>query len=151
MQTFLPYKRFDHSARALDDKRLDKQRVEAMQIMSALMKLRFHTNTANIPWANHPATKMWFGYEHALLNYQEAICGEWVRRGNRDGMLDKTADLILSQPGFQMIGDPPWLGKKLLHSSHRANLLREAPEWYDRFNWPEEPAEDFWWPTENGF
>lgn len=147
MQTFLPYKDFYQSARALDDKTLDKQRVDTMQIMSALMKLRFHTNTANIPWAQHSATKMWRDYEHALLIYQEAICNEWVRRGNRDGMLDKTADLLLGQPGFQMIGDPPWLGLKRLHSSHRANLLYINYDYYQKFNWKENSQEWVWWPV----
>jgi hypothetical protein len=31
MQTFLPYPGFDESARALDDRRLGKQRVETMR------------------------------------------------------------------------------------------------------------------------
>ena len=147
MQTLLPYKDFRQSARALDDKRLDHQRVDAMQIMSALMKLRFHTNTANIPWAHHPATKMWRNYEHALLSYQEAICDEWVRRGNRDGLLDKTADLILGNPSFEILGMPPWWGFKAIHSSHRANLLFEDPAYYEKFGWKEEPQEGYWWPV----
>ncbi len=37
MQTFLPYPDFKESFRALDSKRLGKQRVEAFQILNAIM------------------------------------------------------------------------------------------------------------------
>ena len=36
MQTFLPYKSFEKSAKCLDYKRLGKQRIETWQIYSAL-------------------------------------------------------------------------------------------------------------------
>ncbi|MFL6108162.1 MAG: pyrimidine dimer DNA glycosylase/endonuclease V [Marmoricola sp.] len=36
MQTFLPYADFEKSARALDTKRLGKQRVETIQVVRAL-------------------------------------------------------------------------------------------------------------------
>ena len=38
MQTFLPYADFAESARALDQKRLGKQRVEVIQIVRALTR-----------------------------------------------------------------------------------------------------------------
>ena len=36
MQTFLPYKSFEESAKVLDWRRLGKQRVEGMQIINAI-------------------------------------------------------------------------------------------------------------------
>jgi len=139
MQTFLPYKDFDSSAKVLDRARLGKQRVETMQIMKALV--------LDVGWVNHPATKMWAGYEQALLEYQKAICGEWARRGYRDSCLEKTANLLhgslLNRAPLVM---PPWLGLKKFHSPHRANLLRKDPVHYGKFHWKEEPAEGYYYP-----
>ena len=119
--------------------------------MAALVKLQVHTDTANIAWGNHPATLMWKGHEQQLFEYQEAVCGEWVRRGYNDTCLEKTYRMTLLF-GFEFDETPPrWLGKKPFHSAHRANLLRKDPEHYGKYNWPEEPAEGYWWPTENGF
>jgi hypothetical protein len=36
VQTFLPFPDFDRTARVLDDRRLGKQRVEALQVLRAL-------------------------------------------------------------------------------------------------------------------
>lgn len=149
MQTFLPYRRFDHSARVLDNKRLGKQRVETMQIMSAIVKQKAHnfSKGGSIPWGNHPATKMWLDYAYALMSYQEAVCAEWSRRGFNDTCLEKTRALFnqLPEPDCQPI-QVPWLGLKKFHSPHRANLLRKDPKHYGKFGWKEEPAEGYWWP-----
>lgn len=67
MQTFLPYADFKQSAEVLDKQRLGKQRVEAYQILRALLGI---TNG----WIHHPATKMWRGYERALAEYAMAMC-----------------------------------------------------------------------------
>ena len=139
MQTFLPYRKFDSSARVLDRARLGKQRVENLQLMKALVTGEGH-------WGNHPAAKMWQGYEFALMSYQRAICAEWVRRGYNDSCLDKTIALYNQLPAQERTPRvPPWLGKKFVHSSHRANLLRKAPEWYSQFGWPEEPMDGYPW------
>ena len=66
MQTFLPYSDFERSAKTLDYKRLGKQRVEAYQILQAL-------SDPNYGWQNHPAVKMWRGYEEALVAYYAAF------------------------------------------------------------------------------
>lgn len=52
MQTFLPSPNFTQSAQFLDPQRLGKQRVEALQILTAL------TNPA-YGWQHHPAVQMW--------------------------------------------------------------------------------------------
>ena len=81
MQTFLPYADFAQSARALDRQRLGKQRVEVKQILNVLKK-------GSGGWANHPAVKMWRGYEMALCNYGIAVCGEWTVRGYKDTLTE---------------------------------------------------------------
>lgn len=140
MQTFLPYRSFESSARVLDRQRLAKQRVETMQIMTALV----HGGG----WSNHPVTKMWRGYEYALMSYQQAICDEWVSRGHSDSCLEKTREIFMQLPAEQRLPHvPPWLGKKKLHSLHRANLLRKSPMHYHQYHWPELPAEGYWYPV----
>jgi len=79
MQTFLPYPDFTKSAQCLDSKRLGKQRVEAWQIYEILRGKKSR-------WMNHPAVRMWRGFERALLWYGLTICREWRNRGYNDSM-----------------------------------------------------------------
>jgi len=137
MQTFLPYSSFHKSAATLDFRRLGKQRVEAKQILETL---RGQSNG----WKNHPAVKMWYGYEEALAVYGAIMCQEWINRGFRDSL---KAYFFARMSTSVTTALPPWLGDERLHSSHRANLLRKAPEHYSQFGWTEKPAEGYWWPT----
>ena len=83
MQTFLPELTFEASASALDYRRLGKQRVETYQILRTL------TGKSD-SWKNHPAVKMWRGYEKALCAYGLAICEEWrYVRGYKDTCCEK--------------------------------------------------------------
>jgi MoxR-like ATPase len=134
MQTFLPYPDFTRSARALDDRRLGKQRVEALQIVRALTRPVYG-------WQHHPAVRMWRGHEEALGAYAVAICREWCRRGHADTCETKIlADLAeaglpvppRSQAELRRARAlPPWLGRRALHASHRAALVRKDPEHYE--------------------
>lgn len=121
MQTFLPYADFEKTAKALDYRRLGKQRVETWQILRAM-------NGLTRGWTNHPATKMWEGFEKALCIYGIEICNEWVRRGYKDTMT------IRFQEHLQTIDEPlvmpPWLGDESFHESHKSNLIRKDPEFY---------------------
>lgn len=139
MQTFLPYADFHKSAQSLDYRRLGKQRVETLQILNSLLGI----NKAG--WKNHPATKMWLGYESALSSYGVAICQEWISRGYRDTCLEKISSLVAPDQ-FNL---PEWIGDERVHSSHRANLLRKLPEHYSQFGWTEDPAIPYFWPTNN--
>jgi hypothetical protein len=144
MQTFLPYRSFQSSARVLDRQRLGKQRVEVLQIM----KGHVQTDGLHGGWAAHPAARMWEGSLNWLMNYQSAICAEWLKRGYKDTCLDKTLELFSRATPEQVSDDPPWwLGRKILHASHRANLLRKDPEVYGVYGWKEKPTEGYWWPV----
>lgn len=118
MQTFLPFRDFAASARTLDQKRLGKQRVENLQILSALLD-------SSKGWQNHPAVRMWRGHEYALLIYQFKICDEWTSRGYRDTCRDKAEALFTDFACDTRTGSPPWLGSKPFHESHQSNLLRK--------------------------
>ncbi len=129
MQTFLPYASFSESANALDDKRLGKQRVECRQILRALE----HGGG----WANHPATRLWRGYETALKAYYNECVKAWVHRGYRN-----TLPLYEIPGSFAM---PPWFGNPAFHAAHRAALMAKDGDWYKQYGWTEEPKIDYVW------
>lgn len=139
MQTFLPYQDYQQSAKVLDRARLGKQRVENLQIMKALV-------LPDYGWQNHPAVKMWEGYELALYHYQIAICNEWKARGYKDTCLVKTKD-IYTKCKLRHPRAPWWIYKEKLYASHRSNLLRKDPNWYGQFGWKEPDNLEYYWPT----
>ena len=79
MQTFYTDHSFTVTAQHLDYRRLGKQRVETKQI---LMTLLGESNG----WRNHPAVRMWEGYETALCWYGMAMCWEWRQRKYVDNL-----------------------------------------------------------------
>ena len=133
MQTFLPYSNFVECANVLDYKRLGKQRIEALQILRILIG-----HSKSNAWKNHPAVKMWEGSELYLAEYLNACIIEWIKRGYKNTIIipsfDKSSNI------------PTWLGDERLHSSHRASLLMKNPNWYNKFQWKEEPKIQYWWP-----
>jgi hypothetical protein len=131
LQTFLPYADFRKSVRALDSRRLGKQRVEAMQILNALMR-------GEGAWYNHPATKMWAGHEAALALYMNECITEWISRGYRNTM---TSSRFASDHKL-----PSWFGDESFHASHRSNLLRKDPVHYGQFDWTEPHDVPYVWP-----
>jgi hypothetical protein len=148
VQTFLPYADFEATARVLDDRRLGKQRVEALQILRALTRETYG-------WKRHPAVLMWAGAESGLVAYGLEICAEWVRRGRADtcaATIRVDADFagidvaVTQAEAEAMDALPWWLGDERLHASHRAALVRKEPAWYaERF--PDADPEDaYWWP-----
>lgn len=142
MQTFLPYPSFDESAKCLDYRRLGKQRVETLQILKAL----FNESKG---WKNHPATKMWKGYEGTLVGYGCIMCLEWVKRGFNDTCFDKIQKYAYDYD-LDVNTMPPWLGNMDFHASHRSNLLRKDKQFYSQYNWQEPDNLEYIWPfTEN--
>lgn len=124
MQTFLPFPDFEKSAFMLDWRRLGKQRVEAWQILRAL-------RGESKGWANHPAVKMWRGYETGLCAYGWTVSIEWRRRGYRDTMLMRfQEEWSRITDGFGWGALPPWFGRPDFHEAHRSNLIRKDPGFY---------------------
>jgi len=149
MQTFLPYPDFERSARALDTKRLGKQRVECVQVVRAL-------TTPGYGWAAHPAVLMWKGYEEALGRYGLTCCDTWTGLGFGDTCAATiAADLrqarvtaVRSQAELADIGAlPPWLGDDALHRSHQSSLVRKDPGHYGAL-FPDVPDDlPYVWPV----
>ncbi len=149
MQTFTPDSDFEAAARALDSKRLGKQRVEVIQIVRAL-------TVPGYAWANHPATLMWRGFEEALGRYGLTVCDVWVERGFADTCAATiSADLTTFGIGrirsyaelFAAEALPGWLFDVDLLRSHQSALVRKDPDHYrDRFpNVPDDLA--YVWPV----
>ena len=149
VQTFLPYADFERSARALDAKRLGKQRVEAIQVVRAL-------TVPGYGWAHHPAALMWKGFEEALGRYGIVCCEVWTELGFGDTCAATIAtDLaaagvhgIRSQAELAEAGAlPPWLGDEAVHLSHRSALVRKDPAHY-RPLFPDDPDDlPYLWPV----
>jgi Pyrimidine dimer DNA glycosylase len=136
MQTFLPYRSFQKSAACLDNQRLGKQRVEAMQILNVLAG-------KTQAWKHHPAVLMWRGYEKALRQYMRVVILEWRRRGFKNSIrLPRDVTLLPHEL-------PPWLGNRLYHASHRANLLRKDPAHYGTMGWKVDLNLPNYWPVRN--
>lgn len=140
MQTFLPDSQYSVSARMLDDRRLGKQRVECKQVLIALYK--------GGAWENHPATRMWKGYEGQLVKYYEAIAKEWCSRGFVHKMR-LPDDLVRKAEGHMV--EPFWLGNFHFHESHQSNLVRKYPERY-RPMWSDVPDNiPYLWPVNKDY
>jgi hypothetical protein len=141
LQTFLPEASFVESARALDDQRLGKQRVECLQILTAI--------TTGKGWIHHPATLMWQYHVDALREYSFAVVDEWKHRGFADTVWSKIAAMVPAQMTYE---EPPWIGDEVFHASHRSNLIRKKPEhykklWHDGHRIPDDL--EYAWPVMN--
>ena len=176
MQTFLPYPSFPCSLAILDNKRLGKQRVEAKQILRALEfgpyqyedtedwfvhptpsswisctedAFRMKAGPGRYrrtPWYNHPATKMWRGYETALALYGSYACTQWISHGFRDSLHQwfEEHTLGLSTPDICL---PPWISNPEFTLSHQSNLVRKDPAHYRQF-FPDVPDNlPYVWPS----
>lgn len=116
MQVFVPLPDIEASVQALDVPRLGKQRVEALQMLSSLAG-------KSAGWLDHPAARMWAGYEQGLLSYAAACCLRVRSLGWVDHVLEQVYE---RQADFgHLIHDPPlppWWGGPV-HASHRARLI----------------------------
>ncbi len=149
VQTFLPYSDFERTARALDVKRLGKQRVEVIQVIRAL-------TTPGYGWASHPAVLMWKGHEEALGRYGLTCCEVWVQLGFGDtcaativadlaraGVTGIRGQAELAEAGLL----PAWLGNEAFHQAHRSALLQKDPDHYRRL-FPDTPDDlPYVWPV----
>ncbi len=143
MQTFLPHGSFHMCAKSLDNKRLNKQRVECKQIYNAL------TNPDARGWVNHPAVKMWRGYENALLRYMKCIHLECGERGIADNVLtDKWIEERIPRHKFTL---PPWFADELtfmkIRDTHRSALVKKLPEHYASQFPDAPPFTAYFWPV----
>ncbi|HVE97934.1 MAG TPA: MSMEG_6728 family protein [Mycobacteriales bacterium] len=145
MQTFLPYPSFRRSAAALDDRRLGKQRVEALQVLRGL-------TVPGYGWRHHPAVKMWAGHVEALASYGVTVSQVWTERGYADTCLasitrESPGGVVREQEVLDGLGLlPAWLGDPDFHLAHQSALVRKDPAHYRR-QFPDVPDDlPYVWP-----
>lgn len=133
MQVFLPETNFQRCAEVLDYKRLVKQLLEGRQIMSVLAG-----ESPSNAWKNHPAVKMFAGYEHDLYFYLKAIRNEMQQRGykwenNWAVIQDTYKRNFVDQPyeiPFWML-DEDMYGRII--TTHRGRLWEKDREYYAQY------------------
>jgi hypothetical protein len=148
MQTFLTSNSFANTAKVLDNKRLNKQALEGWQIMMTLLELDPQGERREPRgWVNHPAVKMWRGYETALYQYVQQMVIEWKARGFKSTIGDKAQATILRADALGIIDStvvtfPNWMQDTEFYdrvtSSHRHALLAKNYDWYSQFGWAED-------------
>lgn len=147
MQTFLPYKGTLKSAMSLDKKRCWKQVIEAKQIIS-ILECVINTPPGgidkSIPWRNHPAVKMWVGYEMTLKAYYNVfldVC-KAIHKIN-------TSYIRYEVPSFDVLEKPWWLGNEDFHRAMRSRLIEKDRNFYLPLFPNDEGYNDgkYWWPV----
>lgn len=133
MNTFLPFKDFGESAKALDPVRLRNQRREVLTMLSSIQQGM--TMGIKAAWFNHPATQMWCFYPHWLCRYGMVISQECMRRGYLDRCMERFVDYLnIFQKDFPWVDrPPPWLGNPLYHESNQRVLKFKDPGHYSDF------------------
>lgn len=109
--------------------------MECIQILNALLGYKDG-------WTNHPATRMWTGYEIALTEYAMCMCDAWITRGFQDTCWQK---LYMLRPQGELVL-PDWWNDNRVLLSHRSNLLRKDFRFYSQYKWEVEPNLPYYWP-----
>lgn len=140
MQTFITDFDMAKSAANLDNKRLGKQRVEALQIAEVLL-------CGKQGWKNHPAVKMWKGYEYFLVDtYIFFIMNEWTFRGFKNTKCYEKWKQLCFYINPINYKYPEFITEDFI-TAHRSNLIRKNPEYYHP-KWPDVPNNlDYIWPV----
>jgi hypothetical protein len=135
MQTFFPHSNIYESARALDSKRLNKQILEAYQILKVLSGA-----SPTGGWRNHPAVLMWKGHEYSLRSYAKIMIAEANQRGIKTDKNNSNIDELESQYSHLWGKDmPKWFGdqNKLMRitTTHKARLFDKDPMYYAKYGY----------------
>lgn len=159
MQTFLPHTNSLDAARALDNKRLNKQILEGYQILKVLSGA-----SPSGAWRNHPAVLMWKGYEHGLWNYIRSMIDIASLRGIKTENNVKNLNELYKQYSRDWGNEHPafWQDdNKVMRiiTTHRANLFKKDPIYYVKYQYAvnspynapccpdrKEPCK-YYWPT----
>jgi hypothetical protein len=171
MITLVPYPSFEQSARTLDWQDLSQQRIDALEILRALL-------APPEGWVDHPAITMWEQHGLALVCYTLTICDEWAARTwlsetgysrVEDPVRDTVIELVAERFGcsqeavetlaaYEALTNPElvartgaslpwWVGHQPVHASHRSLLLRRNPVWYQQHGWGEPDGLPLLWPS----
>ena len=147
MQTFNTSYTGDYAetAKHLDNLRLNKQALEAWQILMSLLEIDPKGNyRQSRGWRNHPAVKQWAGYELSLYGYLNCMVTEHLNRGFKTTIGDKAQRTIQIAYENNLLADyeEPWwrnpVTMKAVATTHRQALLWKNYPHYSQFGWPED-------------
>ena len=126
MQVFICDMSMEKFAAILDDKRLNKQIVEAFQIVED-----------RLPTLNHPAYLFWKNHKPELRMYMTFLCEEYTKRFGRE---HKCSSVCLSPEtkDFSFIRD-----FDIVFLSMKVNLLRKNYDWYSKFFCVNKSVDDY--------
>lgn len=154
MITFLPFSDLMMSVAVLDDKRLQKQIIEAWQILNSLQE----SYCNGVPINNHPAFKMWEGCENMLTVYGILCYSEWRRRrflATGEERSHKSGDemvhrLHVAGTDISDVTIPWWWGYSQFHEFHQGRLLAKDYERYVEFFPNTSIRGGYYWPVMDG-
>lgn len=143
MMIWLPHSDFVESAKSMDLKTLTIQRFEVWRLWHA------YKTGGPVEILNSPIGRMWDGYHVWLVAYGNALVNEWVDRLQQRTEFTKYFRDAADTVQIEDVKTPGWLGSELLHSSHRSNMIRLAPEHYIA-RWGNTTREGLpiWWPSQ---
>lgn len=144
MKTVLPYANLAVCAYVLDDRTLERQRIEVQQLIGVLRDGRQD---------RAEGARMWDGHVAMLALHCSVLIREWRRRGNAETMVEPFAadgargiahhvrDLLPATAAEARV--PDWMGDEAIHSAHRGWLLATRPDDYARWGWTDAPRHEF--------
>lgn len=115
MQIFLPSPSCLQTARQLDHRRLNKQIIEAAQILRAI-------DGEGKGWRNHPATRMYRPHKNWLQLYRSCLMAYQQGDLEAASAISRQADAIR----------PPFVTDEFCRQ-HARRLYTKAPELYPQF------------------
>ncbi len=139
MQVFAPSSvSFQECARILDNKRLQKQLLEASLMLETLSGKPNRDGKPRTGWMNHPALTAWRHNLPALAAYAIACADECSKRNIKNDLLRERVSAYL-ETSYTL---PAWWGDERIHASHRARLLNKDFRFYEQCGWEEAKREN---------
>ena len=123
MTILLPYPSFEKSAEVFDRYFLS---VQIRQCVELLIGQTSKQNAA-----------MWEGCHEAVKHYHDVMVHKKIKRTYRSKHTEYEVGEIVM---------PKWFGWSIVHRSHRSFLLHRAYYYYKKFNWPEIPTDNLYFP-----
>jgi len=128
MQTFITDYDFSKSAKNLDRKRLGSQIYEGIHILASLLDKNEDLINPKRDVSNHPAAKLWIGYERELMNYIKVHMVEWADRGYSSD-INIGNYLMLAAYILPFDNVPYWVTDELIET-HRSVLVKKDKLYY---------------------
>jgi hypothetical protein len=138
MQTWITDYDFYKSASNLDTKRLGSQIYEGIHILASLLDVNDKLVNPKRNVKNHPAAKLWIGYEKELLFYIHEHLWFWFGKNYSSIINYENYKILLHVLGWCSAKTLNWITDNLIQT-HRSALIQKNPDHYRRI-WPDCPT-----------